>query len=92
MSINDTIAELKSGKKKTLIAPSVLSADFTKLKDELQAIEAGGADWLHVMAVQVVAAMRQPGASANDIPAQGGDPRHDPAKSRSGGGALEFAA
>jgi len=48
MSINDTIAELKSGKKKTLIAPSVLSADFTKLKDELQAIEAGGADWLHV--------------------------------------------
>lgn len=48
MSINDTIAELKSGKKKTLIAPSVLSADFTRLKDELQAIEAGGADWLHV--------------------------------------------
>lgn len=48
MSIDITIAELKSGKKKTLIAPSVLSADFTRLKDELQAIEAGGADWLHV--------------------------------------------
>lgn len=48
MSIDVTIAELKSGKKKTLIAPSVLSADFTRLKDELQAIEAGGADWLHV--------------------------------------------
>ncbi len=31
-----------------LIAPSVLSADFAKLKDELQAIEAAGADWLHV--------------------------------------------
>jgi ribulose-phosphate 3-epimerase len=48
MSIKDTIVELKSGKKKTLIAPSVLSADFTRLKDELQAIEAAGADWLHV--------------------------------------------
>jgi len=33
---------------KTLIAPSVLSADFAKLKDEIQAVEAAGADWLHV--------------------------------------------
>ena len=32
----------------TLIAPSVLSADFARLKDELQAIEAAGSDWLHV--------------------------------------------
>ncbi|HYF49272.1 MAG TPA: ribulose-phosphate 3-epimerase [Planctomycetota bacterium] len=48
MSMDSTIKDLKSGKLKTLIAPSVLSADFTKLKDELQAIEAGGADWLHV--------------------------------------------
>ena len=31
-----------------LIAPSVLSADFTRLKDEVQAVEAAGADWLHV--------------------------------------------
>lgn len=31
-----------------LIAPSVLSADFTRLKDEIQAIEAAGADWIHV--------------------------------------------
>jgi ribulose-phosphate 3-epimerase len=30
------------------IAPSVLSADFAKLKDEIQAVEAAGADWLHV--------------------------------------------
>jgi ribulose-phosphate 3-epimerase len=30
------------------IAPSVLSADFTKLKDEIQAIEAAGADWVHI--------------------------------------------
>jgi ribulose-phosphate 3-epimerase len=48
MSMESTIKDLKSGKLKTLIAPSVLSADFTRLKDELQAIEAGGADWLHV--------------------------------------------
>lgn len=31
-----------------LIAPSVLSADFARLKDEVQAVEAAGADWLHV--------------------------------------------
>jgi len=30
------------------IAPSILSADFSRLKDEIQAIEAAGADWLHV--------------------------------------------
>lgn len=30
------------------IAPSLLSADFAKLADELTRIEAGGADWLHV--------------------------------------------
>jgi ribulose-phosphate 3-epimerase len=33
---------------KITIAPSVLSADFAKLKDEIQAVEAAGADWLHV--------------------------------------------
>ena len=30
------------------IAPSLLSADFTALRDELASIEAGGADWVHV--------------------------------------------
>jgi ribulose-phosphate 3-epimerase len=30
------------------IAPSILSADFSRLKDEIEAVEAGGADWLHV--------------------------------------------
>ena len=33
---------------KPLIAPSILSADFTRLKDEIQAIEAAGADWIHI--------------------------------------------
>jgi ribulose-phosphate 3-epimerase len=30
------------------IAPSILSADFTKLGDEIRAIEQAGADWVHV--------------------------------------------
>ena len=30
------------------IAPSILSADFAKLGDEIRAIEAAGADWIHV--------------------------------------------
>lgn len=30
-----------------LIAPSILSADFTRLKEEIQAVEAAGADWIH---------------------------------------------
>ncbi len=31
-----------------LIAPSVLSADFTRLGDEVRAVDAAGADWIHV--------------------------------------------
>ena len=30
------------------IAPSMLSADFSRLKEELAAIEAAGADWIHL--------------------------------------------
>jgi len=30
------------------IAPSILSADFAKLGDEIRAVEAAGADWIHV--------------------------------------------
>ena len=30
------------------IAPSILSADFSRLKEEIQAVESAGADWLHV--------------------------------------------
>ncbi len=33
---------------KTLIAPSVLSSDFSKLGDEVEAIVAAGADWIHL--------------------------------------------
>jgi ribulose-phosphate 3-epimerase len=31
-----------------VVAPSILSADFAKLGDEIRTIEAAGADWIHV--------------------------------------------
>ena len=31
-----------------LIAPSILAADFSRLADEVRAVEAAGADWLHL--------------------------------------------
>ncbi|MBX9692331.1 MAG: ribulose-phosphate 3-epimerase, partial [Cyanobacteria bacterium] len=31
-----------------LIAPSILSADFTRLGEDIRAVEKGGADWIHV--------------------------------------------
>jgi ribulose-phosphate 3-epimerase len=34
--------------KKKLIAPSILSADFSRLGEEIKAIEEAGADWVHV--------------------------------------------
>jgi ribulose-phosphate 3-epimerase len=30
------------------IAPSILAADFARLADEVKAVEAGGADWIHI--------------------------------------------
>lgn len=32
----------------TIIAPSILSADFTILGQEIKAVENGGADWIHI--------------------------------------------
>ena len=34
--------------RKIIVAPSLLAADFGRLKDEAQAVEAAGADWLHL--------------------------------------------
>lgn len=34
--------------RKILISPSLLSADFSRLADELQVIEQSGADWVHL--------------------------------------------
>ena len=30
------------------IAPSILSADFSKLGDEIRSVEEAGADWIHI--------------------------------------------
>lgn len=32
----------------TIIAPSVLSADFSRLGDEVETVVAAGADWIHL--------------------------------------------
>src|SRR5262249_60896838 len=31
-----------------IVAPSILSADFAKLGEEVRAVDAAGADWIHV--------------------------------------------
>jgi len=31
-----------------LVAPSILAADFARLGEEVRAVDAGGADWIHV--------------------------------------------
>ena len=31
-----------------LVAPSILASDFAKLGEEVRAVEAAGADWIHV--------------------------------------------
>ena len=31
-----------------IIAPSILAADFAKLGEEVRAVDAAGADWIHV--------------------------------------------
>src|SRR6187399_2683188 len=35
-------------KNQFLVAPSILSADFAKLGEEIAAVEKAGADWIHV--------------------------------------------
>lgn len=35
-------------KEKFLVAPSILSADFSRLGDEIRKVELAGADWIHV--------------------------------------------
>ncbi|MEO1211361.1 MAG: ribulose-phosphate 3-epimerase, partial [Cyanobacteria bacterium J06638_20] len=34
--------------KSTVIAPSILSADFSRLGEEIKAVDQAGADWIHV--------------------------------------------
>src|SRR5579871_6347866 len=35
-------------KEAVVVAPSILSADFGRLADEVAAVDAAGADWIHV--------------------------------------------
>src|SRR5512139_1584475 len=37
-----------NAQRKVLIAPSILSADFSRLGEEVRAVEAAGADWMHL--------------------------------------------
>lgn len=39
---------MKQIKRKTLVAPSILSADFSRLKEEIRDVEKGGCDLIHV--------------------------------------------
>jgi len=39
---------MESKERGVLIAPSILSADFSRLGEEVKAVEAAGADWVHV--------------------------------------------
>jgi len=39
---------VRSNTLRKIIAPSILSADFSRLGEEIAAIEKGGADWIHV--------------------------------------------
>jgi ribulose-phosphate 3-epimerase len=42
------VVEIEMPSDQVLIAPSILSADFGRLAQEVQAVEAAGADWIHV--------------------------------------------
>ncbi len=50
MSAQDVVLYLpqKDFRMTPLISPSILSADFAKLGEEVRAIDAAGADWIHV--------------------------------------------
>ena len=37
-----------AAQQRIVVAPSLLAADFARLRDEVQAVEAAGADWLHL--------------------------------------------
>lgn len=42
------MTQTQTQNKPVVVAPSILSADFSRLGDEIKAIDAAGADWIHV--------------------------------------------
>jgi len=42
------VSEEDNEMRQKLIAPSILSSDFSRLGEEIKAVEAAGADWIHV--------------------------------------------
>jgi ribulose-phosphate 3-epimerase len=42
------LKDLNTMSRPLLISPSILAADFARLGDEVRAIDAGGADWVHI--------------------------------------------
>jgi ribulose-phosphate 3-epimerase len=38
----------KDARRPVIVAPSILSADFGHLADEVRAVDAAGADWIHL--------------------------------------------
>src|SRR5499426_4428738 len=48
VSVHSTKAGSRTMVASILIAPSILSADFTRLGEEVRAVDTAGADWIHV--------------------------------------------
>src|SRR5580692_12453116 len=43
-----TSLDVAASEKSVLVAPSILASDFGRLAEEVRAVEASGADWIHV--------------------------------------------
>ena len=63
-----------------LIAPSVLSADFARLGEEVRAVDAAGADWIHV---DVMDGRFVPNITIGPVVLQGHPPRRRQSRSTS---------
>jgi ribulose-phosphate 3-epimerase len=48
MIVEAKSADVRKPAQSIIVAPSVLSADFTRLGDEVRAVDSAGADWIHV--------------------------------------------